>query len=243
MTSSVGPHLCSTVSPMAEIKHDTIGLYQAVRNELVAGLRSLDDATASTIVPACPEWTVKDVVAHLSGLNAELLAGVEGSIGTHEATSRQVSDRAALSMNEVLDEWLSMADAIDQRFTVDTNMAEALLADMVVHVYDLHELLHQATVVADSAISAAAHRYVFKLQERLTSEFATTLTIELSDGTSWPSPAIEGGSSLTLQAAPFEFLRGVTGRLARNEVEAFNWSADPSTILDTGWNLYGPFRA
>lgn len=226
---------------MAE--HNIRELYRAVRDELVTELRPLDVATASTIVPACPDWTVKDVVAHLSGLNAELLAGVDGSIGSHEATSRQVADRSELSLSEVLDEWLSLSKAIDDRFAVDPNMAAALLADMVVHAYDIEEILHQSTTAADTAVAASAQRYVGKLQDRLATDFDTRLTIDLTDDATWPAPRLDNAAELTVQTSSFEFLRGVTGRLPRHQVEAFDWSSDPSAILDDGWNLYGPFRA
>ncbi len=39
-------------------------------------IEQLDDAAAAQTVPACPEWTVKDVVSHICGLNAEKLADI-----------------------------------------------------------------------------------------------------------------------------------------------------------------------
>ena len=111
--------------------------YAGVRDELVGALRSIDDGAASTMVPACPAWTVREVAAHVCGLNAELLANVPGPLGSDTATSRQVADRSSASLSDVLDEWESMAPAIGNRFAAEPDRATALLADLVVHAHDL----------------------------------------------------------------------------------------------------------
>lgn len=216
-------------------------MYAAVRDELIEALRSIDTVRASTIVPACPAWTVKDVAAHLCGLNEQILADTPGPLGSDEATARQVGDRAGATLDKVLDEWASMADDIAERFAANSDRATALLADLVVHVYDLEEILNQPTTVAAAATPISAHRYVALLQERVAAVTDTGLTIEFSDGMIWPTPA-EASSQVTLRVSSHNFLRGVTGRLRRADVEAFDWSADPSAILDAAWNQYGPFR-
>lgn len=216
--------------------------YSAVREELVDALRSLDDTGSSQIVAACPGWTVKDVAAHLCGLNAELLANVPGRLGSDEATTRQVSDRASASLKEVLDEWQLMSGAIGERFAADEDKAIALLADLVVHVYDLEEVLHQPTNRAATATPSSAARYVPLLQQRVADGLGIALTVELNDAATWPAPQAEVSARMTVSASSHEFLRGVTGRFTRARVEAFSWSADPTAILDNAWNQYGPFR-
>ncbi|MFW2381460.1 MAG: maleylpyruvate isomerase family mycothiol-dependent enzyme [Acidimicrobiales bacterium] len=217
-------------------------VYAAVRDELIDALAAINDSSASQIVPACPEWTVKDVVAHLCGLNAELLAGVPGRLGSDEATARQVGDRESADLKQVIDEWTHMADAIGERLSEDETMAIALLADLVIHVYDLAEVLDQPTVKAATATPTSAHRYVPGLQKRVADRTGVALTVDLSDGTSWPAPDGDAPTAVTVRTSPHEFLRGVTGRLRREEVQAFDWSTDPTDILDRAWNQYGPFR-
>lgn len=226
---------------MTDTKPSPAETYAAVRGELIAALRSLDDATVSTIVPACPAWTVKDVVAHLSGLNAELLADVDGWLGSDEATTRQVGDRASLSLDQVIDEWQSMSAEITERFNINNERATALVADLVVHVYDLAEVLDQPTTAAAEATPEAAHRYIALLQERAAAELGVALTVELSDGTAWPPSG--AGLAMTVRTSPYSFLRGLTGRSSRADVEAFDWSSDPTELLDRAWSQYGPFRS
>lgn len=217
-----------------------VAAYAAVRDELIGALDTLDDAAIAQRVPSCPEWSVKEVVAHLCGLNAEKLSGVPGSLGIDEATTRQVADRSAMTLAEVVAEWQSHAESLAALMAEDDYIANAFLADLVIHVYDLAEVLNQPTTAAAAATPMSAHRYVSLLQERVAERVLVALTVELADGTSWPAPG--KGSAVTLRATPHDFLRGVTGRLTRAQVESLDWSADPSEILDQAWNQYGPFR-
>jgi uncharacterized protein (TIGR03083 family) len=49
--------------------------YQAIQGRLSAAVRSLSPAQLATPTPACPGWTVKDVVSHLAGNVDDALAG------------------------------------------------------------------------------------------------------------------------------------------------------------------------
>jgi len=216
--------------------------YARVRAELVGALRSIDPATAATHVPACPAWTVREVAAHVCGLNAELLADIPGPLGSDEATSRQVADRSDASLGEVLDDWEEMAPAIGARFAAEPERATALLADLVVHAHDLKEVLDQPTAAADAATPVSAQRYIPLLQERVLAETNAALTVELDGGSNSPASPSDAAAALTVRTSSHLFLRGVTGRLRRSEVEAFDWSDDPTEILNRAWTQYGPFR-
>ncbi len=217
--------------------------YAKVRDELIAALDTLDDGAASQSVPSCPEWNVKDVVAHICGLNEEKLAGVQGSLGSDEATVRQVTARSGMTLGQIVDEWRSLAEPVGEFMAGDQIAATAFLADLVIHVYDLAEVLGQTTTAAAVATPMSAHRYISLLQERVADRVAIALDIELTDGTTWPAPQGTADRNVTLRATPHDFLRSVTGRRTRAEVEALDWSIDPVEILDKAWNQYGPFRS
>ncbi len=53
-----------------------VGPLYAKGRERIAGLvHDLDPERAATSVPPCPGWTVHDVVAHLSGICADIVGG------------------------------------------------------------------------------------------------------------------------------------------------------------------------
>ena len=84
---------------------ETGRLYHDVRERLIALVGTLDDAQLGAPVPACPQWHVRDVIAHLAGVCDDALTGhMEGAPG--EAwTARQVEARRDASVADLLAAW------------------------------------------------------------------------------------------------------------------------------------------
>lgn len=57
--------------------HDRVAVaeWQATHERVCDLVSGLDDAQLSTLVPACPEWTVRDLFSHVVGLGADPEAG------------------------------------------------------------------------------------------------------------------------------------------------------------------------
>lgn len=202
-------------------------------------MRSLADEDAATPIPSCPGWAAKDVLAHVSGLVADLLAGVKPPLGTDEMTARQVSERADLSHHQVCDEWAQNGPAIAEFFEGKELYALGLTADLAVHVHDLAEELAAVSRPPAEATFAGCQRYVPLLQERVGERLGVALDVTL-DGHTWT--AATGDQRVALSATPTDFLRSVTGRRTRAQVEALTWDGDPTTILDGAFTQYGPYR-
>jgi len=217
-------------------QHD---LYATERSVLATQLRSLTPEQASSLVPSCPEWSVKDVLAHVSGLVAEKLADVTPPLGSDEATQRQVKDRADMALDEVLHEWEQNAYAFEGIATDESPFVAPFLCDLVVHACDIREGLSLPIDQDSEAMKFAADRYLGLLLERA-AERNIALSVELAGV--GPRVAAPGESSLHLHATPYEFLRAVTARRTRAEVEALNWDGDPTELLDTVFAQYGPLK-
>ena len=216
-----------------------VAVYATTRDQLLDQVAALDGIEAKP-VPSCPEWSVKDVIAHLSGLVADILAGVRGPLGSDEATTRQVGTRAAMSLSEVCEEWAGNADAVAPLLIDAPMRGLGLTADLAVHVHDLAEMGDGVTTPPVEATRLGCIRYVPLLQERAAEQMNLSLTATL-DGQTWSPPA--GSTALALQGSQVEFLRSVTGRRTRSQVEAaFTWEGDPTALLDQAFMQYGPFR-
>ncbi len=202
-------------------------------------MRSLSADAAATMIPSCPGWSAKDVVAHVAGLVADLLAGVQPPLGTDEMTARQVSERIDMTHLEVCDEWQQNGPGIAAFMAERELYALGLTADLAVHVHDLAEVLESVTEPPTEAMLAACQRYVPLLQERVAERLDTALTVTL-DGQDWAPAA--GSTPLTLEATPTDFLRTVTGRRTRAQAEALGWSGDATAVLDGALLQYGPYR-
>ena len=214
--------------------------YGRARDRLIDHLRELPFGAGATPVPSCPGWTVRDVVAHLSGLVADVIADVPPPLGTDAMTSRQVAERAALGLDEICDEWAANASAIVPFLTDVPLRGLGLTADLAVHAHDLAEAGVGVGPPTEETTRTACERYVPALQER-----AVGLDLALSvnlEGRTWSA---EGGATpLRLSASPTDFLRCVTGRRTRDDAErALRWEGDPTALLTRAFTQYGPVRS
>jgi uncharacterized protein (TIGR03083 family) len=54
---------------------DLAGMYRETRERLTALVAGLDEAQLAAPVPACPGWSVADVIGHLAAIPEDALAG------------------------------------------------------------------------------------------------------------------------------------------------------------------------
>lgn len=227
--------------PYPETMTDFGAVYATTRDELIAQLGALSSDDAATAVPGCPDWSAKDVVAHLSGLVADLLDGRKPPLGTPEMTSRQVGERADKSLAEVCAEWSANGDGIAALMAETPRMGMVLTGDLAVHFDDLAESVETLSTVPAEALAVACESYVPRLQERLAERLDIALTVTLDDQT-WEPGA--GAKPMTLTGGRSDFLRGLTGRRTRADVErTLTWDGDATAILDDAFLQYGPYRS
>ena len=67
--------------------------YGALRSRVSDLVRGADEEHLERHTPAAPEWRVRDVVAHLSGITADINAGNLDGVATDAWTARQVDAR------------------------------------------------------------------------------------------------------------------------------------------------------
>lgn len=218
---------------------DPIDVYAATRDALVADVRRLGPGAANTVVPGCPEWRVIDVLAHLCGLNDELLDGIEPPLGTDERTQAQVARHAGWEPAAICDEWQGHDRAIREVFASSLLLRTGLVADLAVHVHDVAEAVDEVRTPDPAAEAIGCERYIPLLQERLADNCGVALTVEI-EGVR-PAAPTSGRRPLTLTATPTDFLLTVTGRRTRSQAAALDWSEPPGTVLDHV-TQYGPYR-
>ena len=215
--------------------------YERLRAQITPQLYELTGQQAVVPVAACPGWSVTDVMAHVSGLVAETLAGVPLPRGSDEATARQVQDRRGLSLVEICDEWYSNADAFSAYGQEDPAYVAALTSDLVIHGGDIAEALTIDLALDEDTVAKVAERYGETLQERAHDLAGIALTLAFEHGVTLDPPG-GGQIPLSLRASAHDFLRAVTGRRLRKQVCALDWSDNPNFLLDHGWSQYSPLQ-
>src|SRR5690349_1912685 len=88
-------------------------VYAEGRRRVSALVRDLPPERADLPVPGCPQWRVKDVVSHLTGICADVLAGNIEGVATDPWTAAQVDARRDRSIAEIVAEWDEIAPQVE----------------------------------------------------------------------------------------------------------------------------------
>jgi uncharacterized protein (TIGR03083 family) len=214
---------------------DHASIYATTRGQITDLVSGLDDATANSVVPATPEWTVREVVAHLVGVLSDILAGNLDGVASDPWTAAQVAARGEKAIGELIEEWNEHAAAVEPiipNFPADA--AATLCFDIYTHEQDLRHALGRAGNRAGAPLDNAVERAVSSLGPRLT-QAGLSLRVE-SDGRQW---TFGDNPEVTLRTSPFELMRSIPGRRTADQVRGYDWSGDPEPYIPS-YFLFGP---
>jgi uncharacterized protein (TIGR03083 family) len=217
--------------------------HERLRTELTALLRSLGpDTVADTPVPACPAWTVRHVIAHLAGVGDDILAGRLDGVATDAWTQAQVDARSDRTLDEILEEWETTDPQVEAMSDAFGEVQAQWLFDCATHDADVRGALGEpVTPLAPEAMAAAL-------------DFLARNHLLVFTGTDQPVPhLLAGGKAVlapdadpngrlgpaTAATAPFELMRGLSGRRSLDQLRSWDWSDDPEPYL--GAFTWGPF--
>jgi uncharacterized protein (TIGR03083 family) len=114
---------------------DAYRLSRLRMHELAA---ALDADTAARTVPACPDWNVRDLVSHVTGIATDLSTGRRPENGDAQGwVDRQVDERRTCSAAEVCAEWSTSGPAFEAMIAGRPDRLWGLTYDLVVHEMDL----------------------------------------------------------------------------------------------------------
>jgi uncharacterized protein (TIGR03083 family) len=200
-------------------------------------------------VPATPEWTVLDVVRHLTGVSIDLSNLVLENFASDEWTEVQVRSRRGMTFDEVVAEWnniigpasvlldtiddLGLAESVSSAVgtTRVTEIPAMAISDILHHEFDIRNAYgdRDGRDILDIAFSAAGH--VKALRPTFDAAGLETIRIEASDsGMGWDIGY--GEPVATLSASSFELMRAIGGRRTRGEIREMGWDGDPESFLD-----------
>lgn len=192
-------------------------------------------------VPACPDWTARQVVAHLAGLAEDWIAGRLDGYGSDAWASAQADRFEGRSLDEVLAAWSTAARQFGELGLSPLGGTPAMWAfgDAVVHEADLRPVFAPGTRVPDDAVRLGLKAAVALWRAELAAARVPPLDVVAIDVRTWRvgDPDAEAHSVTT---TGYELFRALFGRRTRSQVEAWDWSRDPAVYLDVG--LPDPFR-
>jgi uncharacterized protein (TIGR03083 family) len=228
---------------------DLAGAYADARERLQNLLAGLDQAGLAARVPACPAWTVLDVLAHLAGVTADIVNGTyfyDAADAWRDArlaaardqwTAGQVRSRRNGPVQVQLAEWAASAAALEPMLA-GTNppppgapawLVSAPVADLAVHLHDVRGALHLPGDRDAPASTLGLRIYASWLGQRLRQSGRPALRLR-----TWDHEWVEGSGppAAELTADPFELFRTLSGRRSLDQVRALAWDGDPEPYLD-----------
>lgn len=211
--------------------------YLDTYRRVAALTRDVDERSAALTVPACPAWSVRDVVAHLAGVAVDTSRGELEGVGSEEWTQRQLDERKDRTIPELLDEWDAVVEQIAGALEYFPKVAASLMVgDTVVHEHDIRLPLDRAGARDEAAVHLATDGYVRWFGRRIKERELPAVRVT-AEGREWVAGAGDPQVEVEVPTS-FELLRGLTGRRTTEEVAAYAWSGDPAPYLDV-FSMYG----
>ncbi len=209
---------------------ESVAAYTGIRTRLSEVLADLPDARAAVIpVPACPGWTVTDAVAHLYGVESDILEGNLDGVGTGPWADDQVRRFAPLGLHGLLERWNEVSPTVEGMGSAfPARSAAQFVFDAGTHEHDIRGALDRpggrdaySVRVGLSFISFALDGLV--AEERLPGIELDTPGFRVVLGGS-PAP-------VRLTASGFEVFRSFSGRRSVAQFRALAWDGDPGPYL------------
>lgn len=204
-------------------------LYQETRERVVGLMTGPDDPVWSTGVPACPGWSVRDVVAHVTAVAEDWVSGRLAGPPTDAQTAAQIARFGGYDVAGLVAAWTDAAARLDD--AAATNAVEPPLGDIVCHEHDIRGAIGRPGARDCTAVWHSSDRLLTIL------DTSVPLRVTVEDGEYRSGP--DHGAEIQLRTTRFEALRWRTGRRSRTQLAAMDWSGDPTPVLD-GLCLFGP---
>lgn len=184
-------------------------IYRESRQRTVGLAMGLGAEDLARPVPACPEWTVHQLIAHLAGAASDFTTGRMEGAPSEEWTARHVAEREHLTVVELLEQWNADGERIDELEQIPFQLA----MDAITHEADLRGALGRERL-PDAVWQPTL---TWMSVRRLPEVTAKTDFGEFGDG------------PVTLEVEGYELWRAFFGRRSRRQMESWRWS-DPSPI-------------
>lgn len=198
--------------------------YRAARLRTCELVADLNAAELGQRIPACPKWSVRDLLAHQVGLAADVVTGNTAGSPGDEWTAAQVGTRTAATVEELVEEWQRVGATVEERMRQGGWLV--LVHDVLCHEADLRGALGLGRPPRQSWLPSL-EVLVEQAEQRVGGQ--RRLVIHTDER----QYEIGSGEPVTtLEVPAFELWRGLLGRRSRSQLANWWWLPDANNYLD-----------
>lgn len=227
---------------------------KATITELVESASPEDRART---VPACPLWTVEDVVRHLTGVATDLVEGDflsdldlielwqtdEGAQQGNRFTDRHVTMRRSQPLAETFAEWDAITERLlpiirrEKQAPQEVPFIEYVpVNDVVIHLQDVRGALGRPGDRDGVLVSLALASGFTSFAVRAGARGLPPLRMRYEGKERVTG---EGEVAATWSGSRFELFRALAGRRSNAQIAAMEWEGDPTPYIPLV-PMYGP---
>lgn len=177
-------------------------------------------------VPACPGWTLHDLLAHVTGVMQDFVSGNTDGAPGPAWTAGHVARFREAHLESVKSAWRA---SLDKSGPIFRRMGDQLLPDVVTHEFDVRGALGDTEARDEDRVHAAAEVLANWGSGYYANANISPVWLRLE------RKAIvlgEGKPQATLSVSAFEASRVLTGRRSEAQIRRLEWSVDPSPWVD-----------
>lgn len=182
-------------------------------------------------VPACPDWSVRDLLAHVVGVAADVLADREDPEHSPRWTQAQIDRRAGTDVGGLLAEWRAATGPLREHMA---RHGVRPLNDITVHEQDLRGALGQPGARDTAALAWLRARFADRVADEVAEAGLTPLRLE---GGSWSHGPED--AAVVVRASDFDLGRAVASRRSAEQLRAWTVRGDVEPYLPS-FETLGP---
>jgi hypothetical protein len=172
--------------------------YSELRIRVADLIRSITSDQALTIVPHCPQWTVKDCLAHMVGVPEDVINGQMDGVATDDWTDRQVQRHKQDSVSDLLKTWEANAAVFGNILPkIPQPVLSQFMFDQTTHEHDIRAALSKPGARDSMAVAVAEGFLRDSLSRNSDAAIASMANREIKG---------------------FEFLRSLSGRRSKAQI-------------------------
>lgn len=215
---------------MPTTPQDLARAYRDTRGRIDELCRGLAPAEAATTVPACPEWSVRDLLSHLTVIAAEPVAGNLPGDDQQAWMDQGMAARADAGVGQLLDEWNQAGPAFEGIIESFGDALRNVVYDAAVHEHDLRQALGRPGERDAPAVRIGLEALLDQLGDRIREHDLPAVRVQIAD-TGDEVVCGDGEPQVTLAGDRFELFRLLGNRRSRDQVRAAAWTGDPEPYL------------